>query len=89
MTTPLKEVSRLEAQADKTSSVCVEQDSSTIQENPIFLIGEPGDIPDGQLQLLRQPTLLTFSVAELDKNDDNTGSEGLKLQKWSERAVRV
>ena len=40
--TSLKRVSRLEAQADKTSSVHVEQDSSTIQENPIILIGEPG-----------------------------------------------
>ena len=78
--TPLKEISRLEAQPEKISSVHVhvEQDSSTIQENPIILIGEPGDIPDGGLQLLKLPTLPKFSVADLDKNDDYTGSEGLK-----------
>ena len=77
--TPLKEkVSRLEAQPDKTSSVHVERNSSTIQENPIILIGELGNIPDGGLQLLRLPTLPKFSVADLDKNDDYTGSEGLK-----------
>ena len=40
--TSLKEVSRLEAQPDKISSVHVEHDSSTIQKNPIILIGEPG-----------------------------------------------
>ena len=76
--TPLKEISRLEAQPEKISSVHVEQDSSKIQENPIILIGETGDIPDGGLQLLRLPTLPKFSVADLDKNDDYTGPERLK-----------
>ena len=56
--TVLKEkVSRLEAQPDKTSSVHIEQDRSTMQENPIIPIGEPGNIPDGGLWPLRQPTL--------------------------------
>ena len=63
-----EKVSRLEAEPDKTSSVHVEQSSSTRQKNPIIPIVEPGNIPDGRrLHPLR---LVTLPVVDLDKDDD-------------------
>ena len=84
-----EKVSRLEAQPDKTSSVHVEQDSSTIQENPMILIGEPSNIP----WRIAAVKTADVSVADLDKDDD-AGTEGLKSMPNSrsgqkERSVTV